>query len=260
MSDYLLIDGTQIPVTSELAQVVGLNEAIVLQEVYYWCKVNKRERRPSHDGYHWVYNSYREWQEKHFPWWSVSTIRRTFEKLEAKQLLVVGNFNKSKMDQTKWYRINFPVLAATIKSSPFAQNGQMDMLGLSKPIPEDNSKKNGKKEEGVLSGYPSDNPAPKPLSVSVPIVEPRDEGVSRFIDWYFERYVEHFGEPHPNIKSKQRIRVTETLAAFIDENDLDEGALQAMADAFFYNVDCDHNINLFATPGILENRYYESCY
>ena len=52
MNDYLLIDGTQIPVTSELAQVVGLNEAIVLQEVFYWCKVNRREQRPPHDGYY----------------------------------------------------------------------------------------------------------------------------------------------------------------------------------------------------------------
>lgn len=262
MSEYLLIDGTQIPVTSELAQVVGLNEAIVLQEVYYWCKVNRREKRPPHDGYYWVYNSYRGWKENHFPWWSISTVRRTFEKLKKRNLLVAGNYNKSKMDQTKWYRINFPVLAATIKASPFAQNEQMDLSGLSKPIPEVITEiNNGKKEKWNFPPCPADSPAENPLSVSVPIVEQPNEEISEFIDWYFRQYLETYGEEHPNIKSQQRIRVTETLATFIGENCLDVECLQEMAFAFFDNVKySDHNINHFATYGILENRFYEAIY
>lgn len=54
--------------------------------------------------------------------------------------------------------------------------------------------------------------------------------------------------------------MTKTLAAFINENELDVEALKDMAYAFFDNVDSDHNINHFATPGILENRFYEAVY
>ena len=113
-----------------------------------------------------------------------------------------------------------------------------------------------------MSGYsPADITPTKPLSVSIPIVEPPNKEISAFIDWYFERYTEYYDEPHPNIKSQQKIRVTETLAAFIDENGLDADCLQEMAYAFFDNVEyTDHNINHFATNGILENRYYEAVY
>lgn len=250
MSEYLLIDGTQIPVTSELAQVVGLNEAIVLQEVYYWCKVNKREKRPTHDGYYWVYNSYRGWKENHFPWWSVSTIRRTFEKLEAYNLLVVGNYNRSKMDQTKWYRVNFPVLAETIKSSPFAQNEQMDMSGLSKPIPEVKPERN---ENGSF--------APQAAKRTCCLSVENDEGevdIPAFIEWYYALYMAILGVQHPRIKPQQEKRVAEELTTFLNDHvDVDAEGLQDMARDFFYTADSnDWRINHFATPGILEIRYY----
>lgn len=257
MSEYLLIDGTQIPVTSELAQVIGLNEAIVLQEVYYWCKVNRREKRTPHDGYYWVYNSYRGWKEKHFPWWSESTIRRTFERLEAKNLLVTGNYNKSKMDQTKWYRVNFPVLAATIQASPFAQNEQMDLSGLSKPIPEDNTEGNKiKMRMGFAGAAPT-----KPLHPLVAEMGNEEIDLDKFIEWYRMAYKEVIGQFHPKIKADQQQRIKEELTKFMENPEyapIDTGDLQVMAMDFFDTVDSnDWRINHFATPGILERRFYQ---
>lgn len=252
MSEYLLIDGTQIPVTSELAQVVGLNEAIVLQEVYYWCKVNRREKRPPHDGYYWVYNSYQTWQKNHFPWWSLSTVRRTIEKLEDKNLLVVGNYNKSQMDQTKWYRVNFPVLAATIKSSPFAQNEQMDLSGLSKPIPDIIPERN---ENGSFTPQAEKSTrAVSAESYSYKI------DIPAFIAWYYALYMEMRGEAHPRIKPSQEKRVIEELTNFLNDPEyvgIDAEGLQDMARDFFYTVASnDWRINHFATRGVLINRYY----
>lgn len=259
MNSKLLLDSQPLVILPELAAAVGLNEAIVLQQVHYWCELNAKAKRNYRDGYYWVYNSFTEWQ-KQFPWWCEKTVKTTFSKLEKRNLLITANYNRLSLDRTKWYRVNHEALDV-LTDFPSGKNYPMDQVDITRPMPEINTEnKNGKKEKGVLPGYPSDHPATKPSPVSVPIVESCNEEVSGFIDWYFRLYEDTYGECHPNIKSKQRVRVTETLAAFIDENGLDTDALQDMAYTFFDNVDCDHNINLFATPGMLVNRYYESCY
>ncbi|WP_254119113.1 conserved phage C-terminal domain-containing protein [Bacillus sp. FJAT-29790] len=44
------------------------------------------------------------------PFWSESTIKRTIKSLENQGYLISGNFNRSKMDQTKWYSIDYEKL------------------------------------------------------------------------------------------------------------------------------------------------------
>lgn len=98
----LLIDDYPILVLPKLATEIGLNEAIVLQQMHYWLKKSNH----NHDGRRWIYNSFPEWQ-KHFPFWSVMTIKRAVYSLEKQNLLYVGNYNKAKFDKTKWYSINY---------------------------------------------------------------------------------------------------------------------------------------------------------
>lgn len=101
----LLIDDYPILVLPTLASEIGLNEAIVLQQMHYWLKKSNH----NYDGRHWIYNSFPEWQ-KHFPFWSVMTIKRAVYSLEKQNLLYVGNYNKAKFDKTKWYSINYEKL------------------------------------------------------------------------------------------------------------------------------------------------------
>lgn len=101
----LLIDDYPILVLPKLATEIGLNEAIVLQQMHYWLKKSNH----NYDGRRWIYNSFPEWQ-KHFPFWSVITIKRTVYSLEKQNLLYVGNYNKAKFDKTKWYSINYETL------------------------------------------------------------------------------------------------------------------------------------------------------
>jgi DnaD/phage-associated family protein len=159
MATRLLLDEEPLVVLPSLAASVGLNESIILQQLHYWLE------RSTHvyEGYKWVYNTYEEWQEQ-FPFWSESTIRRIITKLEKLGLIITGNFNRSKIDKTKWYRINYEKLAqlqdeqSTAQSdtstaqneqttdeidSPPAQNEQSicstwsdDLLNLNRPIPE----------------------------------------------------------------------------------------------------------------------------
>lgn len=101
----LLIDDYPILVLPNLATEIGLNEAIVLQQMHYWLKKSNH----NYDGRRWIYNSFPEWQ-KHFPFWSVMTIKRAVYSLEKQNLLYVGNYNKAKFDKTKWYSINYEKL------------------------------------------------------------------------------------------------------------------------------------------------------
>lgn len=101
----LLIDDYPILVLPTLATEIGLNEAIILQQMHYWLKKSNH----NYDGKRWIYNSFPEWQ-KHFPFWSIMTIKRAVYSLEKQDLLYVGNYNKAKFDKTKWYSINYQKL------------------------------------------------------------------------------------------------------------------------------------------------------
>lgn len=101
----LLINENPLQVLPSLAVAVGLNEAIVLQQMHYWLGKKSHVR----NGQKWVYNSYAEWQ-KQFPFWSESTIKRAILSLEKQGIIISKNFNKAKFDKTKWYRIDYKEL------------------------------------------------------------------------------------------------------------------------------------------------------
>ena len=105
MSMYLF-DEQPILANKALARELGLNEALVLQQINYWIEINKKSGNNYHDGKYWTYNSIRAWQEKDFDYLSVDTVKRTFSKLEKAGYLLVGNYNKDPRDKTKWYTIN----------------------------------------------------------------------------------------------------------------------------------------------------------
>jgi hypothetical protein len=105
----LLIQESPLTFQPSLAVAIGLNEAIVLQQVHYWL-ANSKNKGYEQDGYKWVYNTYAEWRETNFPFWSENTIQRTFANLEEAGLVVSIQPMKSKYDRTKYYRIDYPKL------------------------------------------------------------------------------------------------------------------------------------------------------
>lgn len=263
MSNKLLLNSRPLVIIPELAVAIGLKEAIVLQQIHYWCNINQESRKNYRDGYYWVYNSYSEW-EKQFPWWCERTIKTIFGSLKKRGILISGNYNKLRMDRTKWYRINYDALERLTTHIPSCNICTMDGAEFTQPIPEINTEinNNGMREQWCpeKQTQSNDEALVQKTSIGIPVVEYGNGDIAAFIEWYFQLYADVYGVAHPNIKSRQRIRVTNTLAAFINENELDVEALKDMAYAFFDNVDSDHNINHFATPGILENRFYEAVY
>ena len=115
-----LFDEHPILVDRELASVIGLNEAIVLQQLNYWLHSKSAKQI---NGRLWVYNTYDNWRKDNFPFWSRNTIRRAFDSCIKRGLIITGNFNKAGFDKTKWYSIDIEKLDE-VMGSACAQNGQ----------------------------------------------------------------------------------------------------------------------------------------
>lgn len=88
-----------------LATKIGLNEAIILQQIHYWTRDNRRVI----DGYSWTYNSIPEWQ-KQFPFWSEITIRRVLKSLEEKGLIIRRALSEDRFDSTYWYALDMDAI------------------------------------------------------------------------------------------------------------------------------------------------------
>lgn len=100
----LLFIERPLVVNPRLASAIGLNEAIVLQQLHYWLTATAAG--VEHDGKNWVYNTMEQWQEQ-FPFWSVDTIKRAIGALKAAGLISVERLNKHKHDQTNFYTIQY---------------------------------------------------------------------------------------------------------------------------------------------------------
>lgn len=140
-SKYLMKEEPLI-IDKTLGSLIGLNEAIILQQIEYWLTNFKKTENKRHyrDCRWWVYNSYEKWKAN-FPFWSKSTIRRTIKRLEEKDILITANYNRIKMDRTKWYSIDYKKLDDYCNKA-IAQNEQLDCSkrttgnsNLNRPIP-----------------------------------------------------------------------------------------------------------------------------
>ena len=137
----LLMPSRPIVINPDLAYSIGLNEAIALQQVNYWLKetTSGLER----DGVRLIYNTNEQWLEQ-FPFWSESTLKRTFTRLKQLGVLKVEQLNKSQRDMTNYYTINYEselldeVKVTKSKSSkctlPSGQNEPMEEVKVERSI------------------------------------------------------------------------------------------------------------------------------
>lgn len=90
------------------AEKYGIAKAVLLYNLRFWLRKNKANRNHIHtkDGvdYYWTYNSARALQDL-FPYMSEDSIQRNLRSLEADGVVICGNFNATKYDQTKWYTL-----------------------------------------------------------------------------------------------------------------------------------------------------------
>lgn len=112
-----------------LARKYGTEPAIIINQIHYWCEINKKANRNFKDGFFWCYNSMKKWHETNFDFIPLSNLKRIFLKLEKSDILITGSFNKLGFDRTKWYRVNYPLVQ--IGST---QNDPMQKVNMSQSV------------------------------------------------------------------------------------------------------------------------------
>lgn len=88
---------------TDIAYEVGLEAAIILENIYFWCKKNEANNKLV-NGKPFTYNSVKAFTEIFF-YMSPSTISRSLKKLEESGFVETGVFNSNAYDRTKWYCI-----------------------------------------------------------------------------------------------------------------------------------------------------------
>jgi hypothetical protein len=127
----LLINEQPLQALPTLAKLLGLDKAVILQQIQYWLNTSSHEV----DGFRWIYNSYTEWSVQ-FPWLGVEGVRYHIRGLEKEGYLIAGKFNRDNRDKTKWYRINYEKLEGVLKTTHDALKTTHASVDNYQPLPE----------------------------------------------------------------------------------------------------------------------------
>lgn len=122
------------------------NVAIFIENLVSWLRFNiskdKPEDRNFFEGRYWSFNSYPAFA-KLFPGWTPKVIRTIVAKCVKLGLVLIGNFNHKKYDNTNWYSLSdqaleyYPILRDLTLNTP-AQMGRTPAQ-MGRPIPEEHN-------------------------------------------------------------------------------------------------------------------------
>ena len=245
----LLMDNFPLVVIPELACKIGLNEAIVLQQVHYWIENNKAKKKNFHNGRYWVYNSYKSWQET-FPFWCERTIKTAFSRLERKGILISDNFNKSRLDKTKWYSIDYVTFECLCSSLRLGKSCPMECADFTQAIPETKKETNKKDiidhSNGVIKSNIFD-------AVTKKYGHDRAEYMLSVVNWFIDdAYPEYTRRKHPNEGKAKRMVFAEKLLRCSDETVNDDNIVaNALHRALQNYTNCDPTIYYITNPKVL---------
>lgn len=136
----------------QIAQEYGVNAAIIFQNLAYWIEHNRAKETNFHDGRYWTYNSVRAFTEL-FPYLTDKQIRGALKKLEEGGMILVGNYNKSAYDRTRWYALAEKGLSIYTKGQMNFADRENENDPEGEPIPDINA--------NVTTSYKPDIGAPK---------------------------------------------------------------------------------------------------
>ncbi|MDZ7824708.1 MAG: hypothetical protein U5K75_12200 [Ahrensia sp.] len=88
----------------DIAARVGINAAVLYQNILFWTQKNAANNKSIRDGYVWTYNSRRAFAQL-FPYFSESQIKTAITKLIESGLLLKGDYNQENYDKTNWYAL-----------------------------------------------------------------------------------------------------------------------------------------------------------
>lgn len=122
----------------DIAKRFGVNAAVLMHNIYFWCEHNRANNRCFHDGYYWTFNTRRAFTEL-FPYMSERQVGLAIQKLVDAGLLVTGNFNKSAYDRTMWYAVTVYGKSIIQKCEMETAEAQIQNDASVRPIPDINT-------------------------------------------------------------------------------------------------------------------------
>ena len=100
-----------IPLNLSLLETLGqgkVNEALVLQQVDYWCTINKRNNEYFIDGTYWTFSSINMMLKRDFPLcFSYDTLKRILNNLEEGNFLITKKHKNGKLYRVNYNKISF---------------------------------------------------------------------------------------------------------------------------------------------------------
>lgn len=109
-----------------IATQVGLNAAVIYQNLLFWIEKNEANDHNLKDGRYWTYNSIAAFA-KLFPYFTEKQIRTALDKLLNAGLILKGNYSKDRYDRTAWYALNLPICRSRQIDPPI---GDIDAFAL----------------------------------------------------------------------------------------------------------------------------------
>lgn len=221
-----------------------LEIAVFIENLVGWIRTNaakdKMSDRNFHEGRHWSYNSYSQFSRL-FIGWSPKTIRTIVARCVKEELILVGNFNKKKYDNTNWYTLTdkalkyYPVLNEIFLNSRVGTN--TDVLDLytparlgstpaqtGRPIPELLTIRDLNTTTSELPTTPEEKPVVAAIQKSKKT--PNAALVKAMIDIYREEFPNN-PQPHKTLLSPSLERTLQTFIKRWPEADPDGMALDA---------------------------------
>lgn len=171
---------------TELAEKIGVNEAIMLNNFVYWLSKNKANNKNLFDGNFWTYNSVKAYCDL-FPFWTESQIKRIIKSLIDQNVLVVGNYNQNAYDRTNWYALSsgyIHLIHWTISTNGEHENDQ--------PIPNINTDVNSDKKQ-----Y---NKKINKKEIEFSVIDEKESLSHRTIDYLNLKINKNFGYTKGNLK------------------------------------------------------------
>lgn len=125
----------------KVAELYGVNCAVILQNLWHWIRKNEANGTNYHDGNYWTYNSTKAFKEL-FPYLSQKQIETALKKLRDEGIVITANYNEHKYDRTLWYAITEQgksiLLTGKMENAEMGKGNHADV----EPIP--NNKHNSK--------------------------------------------------------------------------------------------------------------------
>ena len=150
-----------------LLEVLGqgkVNEALVLQQVDYWCTINKNKNENFIDGNYWMFSSVKKMLERDFPLcFSLDTLKRVLNNLEEADFLITKKHKNGKLYRVNYNKISFNRNLKLVKNitknesdnqkSRLVQNAPTKKVELVQNAPTENVKIENEVSAKCTNGY-----------------------------------------------------------------------------------------------------------